>query len=128
MSKAKRIQLRECYIEGWYQMDIERLLATTARAFIFDDPAEPVPVNREMLPAYMQRWDRRTRAMGGNNQWVLSHEMRHDNDDILTDWSWWEVVATKLQGAAVVLTGNEGVILERITYFDRSMKHAAVTG
>ncbi len=119
MSMAKRVQLRESYIEGWYQMDIERLLTATAENFMFDDPAEAGPVNREMLAGYMQRWDRRTRAMGGNNQWNLSHRMRHDVDDILTDWSWWELVDTNLQGAAVVLTGNEGVILERITYFDR---------
>lgn len=119
MSKAKRVQIRERYIEGWYQMDIDELLASTASNFIFEDPAEPGPVNREMLPGYMQRWDQRTRAMGSNNQWQLSHEMRHDIDGILTDWIWWELVDTQLQGAGLVLTGNEGVILERITYFDR---------
>ena len=119
MSKVKRIQIRERYIEGWYRMDIEELLATTASNFIFEDPAEPGPVDRAMLPGYMQRWDQRTRAMGSNNQWQLSHEMRRDIDGILTDWLWWKLVNTQLQGAGLVLTGNEGVILERITYFDR---------
>ena len=120
MSLSKRVQLRERYMEGWYQMDVNRLLSTTAENFIFDDPAEPGPVTCDMLADYMQRWHRRVRAMGGDNQWKLSHQTRHDIDGILTDWEWWEVVDTTLQGAAVVLTGNEGVILERITYFDRN--------
>ena len=72
-----------------------------------------------MLPAYMRRWDERTRALGGNNQWRLSHEVREDKEGILTHWEWWELLDTPLQGAAIVLTGDEGVILERITYFER---------
>ena len=38
-----------------------------------------------------------------------------DKDAILTDWEWWEVSGTSLQGAAVVLTSDAGVLLERIT-------------
>ena len=106
-------------MEGWYQMDIDELLATTADNFIFDDPAEPEPVNRDMLQGYMQRWDQRTRAMGGNNQWNLTHHLRQDIDGILTDWLWWELLDTQLQGAGLVLTSNQGVELERITYFCR---------
>jgi hypothetical protein len=124
MSKSKRIELRESYMQGWYQMDIEMLLASTAPDFIFDDPAEPEAVTRATLPAYMQRWNRRTRALGGNNQWRLTHESRIDKNGILTDWEWWEVIDSGLQGAALVLTGNAGVLLERITYFDRDMRHA----
>ncbi len=127
MSAVKRLELRESYIEGWYQMNADVLLAATATDFIFDDPAEPGPVTRDMLAAYMKRWDRRTRAIGADNQWNLTHQMRLDNDGVLTDWLWWEVIDTPLQGAAVVLTGNDGVMLERIAYFDRSIKHSGVT-
>ena len=119
MSKAKRVSLRESYIEGWYQMDAAQLLATTAKEFIFDDPFEAQPVTREKLPDYMQRWDGRARKLGGNNQWRITHHMRQDIDGMLTDWEWWELLDTELQGAAIVLTGNDGVLLERITYFDR---------
>lgn len=127
MSTAKRLELRESYIEGWYQMNADMLLAATATDFIFDDPAEPEPVTRDMLTAYMQRWDRRTRAMGADNQWILTHKTRIDGDGVLTDWLWWELVDSPLQGAAVVVTGNDGVVLERITYFDRNTKHSGVT-
>jgi hypothetical protein len=41
----------------------------------------------------------------------------------LTDWEWWELIDSGLQGAALVLTGNAGVLLERITYFDRDMRN-----
>ena len=123
MSKSKRIELRESYMQGWYQMDIEMLLASTASGFIFDDPAEPESITRATLPAYMQRWDKRARALGGNNQWRLTHESRIDENGILTDWEWWEVIDSGLQGAALVLTGNTGVLLERITYFDRDKRN-----
>lgn len=100
------------------------LLAATATDFVFDDPAEPGPVTRDTLAAYMKRWDQRTRAMGADNQWILTHQMRLDKDGVLTDWLWWEVVATPMQGAAVVLTGNDGVMLERIAYFDRNLQNS----
>lgn len=119
MSKSTRIQLRERYIQGWYQMDLDLLLSATAARFIFDDPAETEPVTRETLANYMHNWDRRMRAAGGNNQWALTHETRQDQDGILTDWEWWQVTGSNLQGTALILTSDEGVYLERITYFDR---------
>ncbi len=127
MSRSSRIEHREQYIRGWYQMDAELILAATSSDFIFDDPAEPEPVDRNMLADYMQRWDRRARAAGGNNQWVLTHVTRTDKDGILTDWEWWEVIDTDLQGTAIVLTNDDGVFLERITYFDRTMRHPGMS-
>ena len=102
-------------------MDIEQLLASTAPDFVFDDPAEPEPVRRDGLHAYMQRWDARMRALGGDNRWQLSHRMREDENDQLTEWEWWEVIGTGAQGSAVIVTTDAGVILERITYFDRGL-------
>ena len=124
MSMSGRFEQRERYLQGWYQMDAELLLASTTHDFIFDDPAEPDPVTRDMLVDYMQRWDERARAAGGNNEWILTHETRSDNNGILTDWEWWEVTGTELQSAAVVLTNDNGVFLERITYFDRKTRRA----
>lgn len=118
---SKRVDFRKNYMQGWYQMDADLLLAATANDFVFDDPVEPEPVQREMLISYMQRWDKRTRALGADNKWILTHEMRNDKNGILIDWEWWEVVGTDLQGAALVLTSDEGVFLERITYFDRKI-------
>ena len=118
---SKRVDFRKNYMQGWYQMDADLLLAATANDFVFDDPVEPEPVQREMLISYMQRWDKRTRALGADNKWILTHEMRKDKNGILIDWEWWEVVGTDLQGAALVLTSDEGVFLERITYFDRKI-------
>jgi hypothetical protein len=126
MSKPKRIELREKYMQGWYQMDLDMLLATTAPDFIFDDPAEPEPVSRAALADYMQRWDTRVRALGSDNEWCLTHQSRIDNNGVLTDWEWWQVTGTAIQGAAVVLTGNDGVQLERITYFDQDIRHCGM--
>ena len=113
---AKRHDLRQLYMDGWYNRDPDKLLAAAADDFIFDDPAEPKPVDRDGLPAYMVRWLDR---VGGHNTWRLTYEVRQDQDGIITDWEWWEVVGTQLCGMAVVKTGDEGVLLERICYFSR---------
>ncbi len=116
---AKRHELRSLYIEGWYESDIHKLLAATTSGFLFDDPAEAEPVTKQHLPDYMKRWNERA---GQNQKWTLTHEVREDKDGILTDWEWWEVVDTELQGAAFVVTSEEGVCLERITYFQRNLE------
>lgn len=120
---SKRSELRARYIQGWYDLNADLLLETTSPEFIFDDPAEPEPVSRSMLADYMQRWDARTRALGSTNQWILSNEVREDKDGILTDWEWWELVGSGLYGAAIVQTSDDGVLSERITYFDRNIRH-----
>lgn len=120
---SKRVELRTRYIQAWYDMNIEELLATTTEDFIFDDPAEPQPVTCAMLEAYMHRWNKKIRAQGTEDQWKLNHELRQDKDSVLTDWEWWEVLETGLCGAAIVQTGDKGVLFERITYFDRNIRH-----
>ena len=114
-----RFELRTRYIEGWYELDADKLISSTSYDFLFDDPAEPKPVNRESLPEYMIRWDKRTRLLGATNIWNLSDEVRQDSNGILTDWEWWELVGTDFCGMAIVKTRDDGVFFERITYFDR---------
>ena len=48
-----RFELRARYIEGWYELDAEKLVSAASSDFIFDDPAEALPVNRESLAQYM---------------------------------------------------------------------------
>jgi hypothetical protein len=120
---SKRVEFRRRYMRAWYDMNAAELLATTSNEFVFDDPDEPEPVTRNMLEGYMHRWDKKTRSLGADNQWKLTHELRQDKDGILTDWEWWEVLGTDLCGAAVVLTSDEGVLSETITYFDRNIRH-----
>ncbi len=118
-----RVALRARYIQGWYEMDGEKLVSACAENFIFDDPAEPQPVARDGLIDYMHRWSQRTQnGAGSGNQWKLAHEVRQDSGDLLTDWEWWEVIGTRFRGMALVITSDQGVLLERITYFDRDEK------
>jgi hypothetical protein len=121
-----RSEIRARYIQGWYKLNPDLLLETTAPEFIFDDPVEAEPVTRGMLTDYMHRWDARTRELGSTNQWILTNEVREDKDGVLTDWEWWELVGSGLQGTAIVLTSDDGVVSERITYFDRSLRHPQV--
>ncbi len=111
-----RFELRTRYIDGWYEMDVQKLLSATTPDFLFDDPKEPEPVTRANLPGYMARWQQR---VGNANEWNLQHHVREDRDGVLTDWHWWELVGTGISGAAVVKTNDNGVFLEHIAYFER---------
>ncbi len=120
---SRRIELREAYMRGWYELNSDLLIESTAAEFFFDDPVETDPVKRKDLAEYMWRWEQRARARGGNNQWTLSLESRQDEDGILTDWEWWELDKANLCGVAVVQTSDAGVLFERITYFDRNLRN-----
>ena len=48
-----RFELRTRYIEGWYELDADKLISSISHDFVFDDPAEPEPVNRKSLPEFM---------------------------------------------------------------------------
>jgi hypothetical protein len=118
---SDRFALRSLYIEGWYELDITKLLAATAKDFIFDDPREPLPVNRNSLGKYMHDWVHTTRVLGSTSDWTLANEVRQDNDGVLIDWEWWELDNTPLCGMAFVKTRDDGVFMEKITYFDRAV-------
>jgi hypothetical protein len=122
--KTQRVTIREQYMRAWYEMDSDLMLSSIAPEFVFEDPAEPTVVVASGMPDYMNRWNERTRALGGNNEWKLTNELRQDDGKILTDWEWWELLDTSLQGAAVILTSNQGVLVEKITYFDRNQNFA----
>ena len=109
--------LRGLFAQSW----LEKLAYGVDKNFA--DPAEPQPVTRAMLEAYMHRWNKNIRAHGTEDQWKLTHELRQDKDGVLTDWEWWEVLESGLCGAAIVQTGDKGVLFERITYFDRNIRH-----
>jgi hypothetical protein len=108
-----RKKLRQLYIEGWYELNIKKLLAATAKDFKFFDPMERAPVDRDGLIRYMERWNAR---VGYKQEWRLSHETRKDQNGVLTDWEWWELVGTDFAGSAVVTTTDLGVTMEKITY------------
>ena len=114
-----RFELRDLYIQAWYELDANKLIQAVTDDFLFDDPAEPGPIGKADLGDYMRRWDMRTRRLGADNVWILADEVRQDRDGILTDWEWWELPGSPLKGMALVKTSDQGVLLERITYFDR---------
>jgi len=113
---SERERLRLLYMDGWYESDAEKLLAATAEDFIFDDPAEPELVTRDMLAAYMNRWNARVERLGNTGDWELQNHIIQDKDGIREEWHWWQLHGTGLQGSAFVRNSDAGVHFERITY------------
>ncbi len=114
---SRRAQLRALYIEGWETMDAGKLVSAVADGFEFDDPADPEPVTKATLAAYMPRWPEKAEALGGTFVFDITDKVVRDEDGVLLEWYWWRLAGTDVEGAAVIKTTDEGVISERLTYY-----------
>ena len=114
---SKREQLRVRYIDGWYAMDGDMLLATTTNDFVFDDPAEPAPITKDKLIAYMPVWPDRIAPLGGTFEFEITDKVVQDSNGILTEWCWWKLAGIPVVGSALIKTSDAGVMYEGITYF-----------
>lgn len=116
---TKRWAFRQMYIAAWNTLDVEKLVASVTDDFSFDDPAELDLVTKATLPDYMRSWDERVKALGGTGEWALNDVVNQDQDGVLVCWEWWKCLGTSLQGAALVRTTDQGVLSERIVYYQR---------
>ena len=114
---SKRAQHRARYIEAWDTMDAGKLLASTSDGFVFDDPADPEPVTKASLVAYMPSWPEKAGALGAPFQFEITDKVVQDKDGVLLEWYWWRLSGTDVEGSALIKTTDEGVISERLTYF-----------
>jgi hypothetical protein len=98
-------------------MDAEKLLASVTADFVFDDPAEPEPITKAMLAAYLPRWPEKAEALGALFAFDIIDKVIEDKDGVLLEWYWWRLAGTSVEGSAVIKTTDDGVISERLTYF-----------
>ena len=98
-------------------MDGEKLLASITDDFVFDDPADPAPITKETLVAYMPCWPEKAAALGASFDFEMTEKVVEDRAGILTEWYWWRLIGTTVEGTAVILTSDQGVMSERLTYF-----------
>ena len=114
---SKRARHRARYIEGWNSMDAEKLLASVADDFLFDDPTDPEPVTKATLVAYMPKWPARAAALGAAFEFEIVDKVVQNDGGLLLEWYWWRLIGADVEGSAVIRTSDEGVMSERLTYF-----------
>ncbi len=114
---SPREQQRARYIEGWNSMDAETLLASVTEDFFYDDPTEPTRITREMLVAYMPVWPEKAAALGAAFEFDMLDKVVQDRNGLLTEWYWWQLCGTDVEGSAVIKTCDRGVMWEKLTYF-----------
>ncbi len=98
-------------------MDAEKLLSSTTEDFVFDDPADPVPITKANLVRYMPVWPERAKALGGTFEFDITDKVVQDEAGVLLEWYWWRLAGIDVIGSAVIKTSDEGVFSERITYY-----------
>ena len=108
---------RARYIEGWDLADPERLMASIAPGFRFDDPVDPEAITADTLVAYMPVWPARAAALGGSFDFEMTERTVTDRDGILIEWYWWALKGTSAEVSALIRTSDEGVMFEGLTYF-----------
>jgi hypothetical protein len=70
-----RFDIRAQYIRGWETMDAGLLLGSVAPDFLFDDPADPAPIPKSGLAAYMPVWPDRARALGAEFDFRITDKL-----------------------------------------------------
>jgi hypothetical protein len=98
-------------------MDAEKLLASVADGFVFDDPADPAPVTKARLVDYMPRWPEKAGALGAGFAFEIVDKVVRDQDGVLLEWYWWRLAGTDVEETAVIKTTDDGVLSERLTYY-----------
>lgn len=114
---SKRAEHRDCYIEGWNTMDAGKVLRSVTDDFIFDDPADPAPITKAELPAYMPRWPEKAGLLGASFDFEMVDKVVRDEGGVLLEWYWWRLTGTDVEGSAVIKTSDQGVMWERLTYY-----------
>ncbi|MEE9249507.1 MAG: nuclear transport factor 2 family protein [Alphaproteobacteria bacterium] len=114
---TNREKIREAYRDGWREMDPEKLIATLAPGFIFDDPIVPEPITKDTIAHHMAFWNEKAKDLSVEWNYVLSDEVQEDKDGVLMRWGWWKVTGTNLEGSRVEKVTDEGVVFERIAYY-----------
>ena len=98
-------------------MDAGKLLASVSEHFLFDDPADPAPITKAGLVAYMPVWTGRAEALGGCFHIEIRDKVVADRDGLLLEWYQWRLAGTAVEGAALIKTSDQGVLLERLSYY-----------
>ena len=114
---SKRARHRARYIDGWNTMDAGKLLASVTEDFVFDDPADRAPVTKATLADYLPVWPEKAGTLGAAFEFDIIDKVVEDRNGFLTEWYWWRLAGTDVEGSAVIRTSDEGVISERLTYY-----------
>ena len=98
-------------------MDAEKLLMSVTDDFIFDDPADPSPVTKAGLAAYLPSWPEKAGLLGAEFDFEIVDRVVADEGGVLLEWYWWQLTGTEVAGSAVIKASDQGVMSERLTYY-----------
>ena len=105
------------YLEGWEQLDADKVISSLAEAFTYIDPSMPAPITKAMMREYMAQWAERTAALGGTGGLTLADSVTQEQEGDLLSWTWWSFDGTDVEGAALIKVADHGVLFEKIAFY-----------
>ncbi len=114
---SRRLEMLKEYQAGVRAMDPARAMAVAAPSFRFVDGALDYPVTRETFSDYLLGWETRMQSIGGTGRYEVSDELEQDLPEFLLRWGWWKFLGTEIEGSALVKVSDEGVLYEKIAYY-----------
>ncbi|MEM7221724.1 MAG: hypothetical protein AAF495_02010 [Pseudomonadota bacterium] len=115
MSDAQ--QKLDLYLQGWEELDADKVIASLDESFTYIDPSMPAPITKDMMRDYMNQWAARSAALGGTGELSLSHTVTQAQEGELLSWTWWSFDGTEVQGAALIKAASSGVLFEKIAFY-----------
>ena len=117
-----RAAFLKAYGRGWQAGDAAQILVASAAGFICEDPVAGA-ITRADFPAYLDAFKSRVAALRASagasavGLMTFSDFAVAAGADEDTAWAWWRVPGTALEGGGLIRIGDDGVRLERMTYF-----------
>lgn len=104
------------WLEGWRKGDAAMVLSTVTDDFVHDDAVDGRFTGEEFAAYVEQLFATENTAEGYE---TITDVVTQEQDGVETTWGWWRTLATPLEGAGLVKTREDGVFLERVTYYSR---------
>ena len=108
------------YTDGFANRDIDTLLSSLADGYVMDDPnAGKIP--KSDMQDYMTGFSVAVDGMRGADDasplLVINEELTRDDGAETTVLVVWNVPNTPMEGAGLIIVGDDGVRSERLTYY-----------
>ena len=115
---SRRQAFLDTYLQGWEELDADKVISSLAEDFHYIDPSMPAPISKAMMRDYMRQWCERTERLGGTGELTVADTVTQETPEELVSWTWWRFDGTEVQGAALIKVGDAGVLMEKIAFYE----------
>ncbi len=110
----------DLYTRGWADGDVPTMMRALADDFVFDNPRVG-KITKSQFESYFKELQKfvTTHRRGSTSERFMEFGdvVRDDDGTTLTNWTWWRIPGTKLEGAGLMKVTDYGVVSHRAAFY-----------